>query len=144
MEPVRAAYSAEQYESARDQLTELRKSDASNAHLYGLELAVVQQALANPKAAVSVMRKLRDALDRLSLVDNTIVIFFSDNGGAPTTGAGICRWPGVSSRFGKAASASRLFFPDRAIRIPSRQPAQRIDPWRGSPATKRNMAGGRL
>jgi uncharacterized protein len=66
MIPVRAAYSAGEYESARDQLEALRKSDSDNAHLYGLELAVVQQALANPKAAVAVMRKARDTMDRLA------------------------------------------------------------------------------
>lgn len=66
MEPVRAAYSSGEYESARDQLIELRKSDSDNAHLYGLELAVVQQALANPKAAVTVMREARDTMDRLA------------------------------------------------------------------------------
>jgi hypothetical protein len=66
MEPVAAAYSAGEYASARDQLLALRKSDGSNAHLYGLELGVVHQALSDPKAAVSVLRKSRDTMDRLA------------------------------------------------------------------------------
>ncbi len=66
MEPVAAAYSAGEYASARDQLLALRKSDGSNAHLYGLELGVVHQALSDPKASVSVLRKSRDTMDRLA------------------------------------------------------------------------------
>ena len=38
-----------------------------------------------------------DALENSSLIDNTIVIFFSDNGGPPTTGA--CNRPLAGSKF---------------------------------------------
>jgi arylsulfatase A-like enzyme len=43
--------------------------------------------LANLNCLDDNIGRFMDALDRMKLTDNTLVIFFSDNGGAPTTGA---------------------------------------------------------
>jgi len=43
--------------------------------------------LANLNCLDDNIGRVLDALENLSLVDNTMVIFFSDNGGPPTTGA---------------------------------------------------------
>ena len=43
--------------------------------------------LANLNCLDDNIGRVLDALENLSLADNTVVIFFSDNGGAPTTGA---------------------------------------------------------
>lgn len=60
---IREAYSVGDYRSAVDRLLELKKRDASNAHLYQLELGIAHQANLDPAAAVAVLRKARDTLD---------------------------------------------------------------------------------
>ena len=53
--------------------------------------------LANLNCLDDNIGRLLDTLDQLSLADNTIVIMFSDNGGAPNTGA--CNLPLAGSKF---------------------------------------------
>ena len=53
--------------------------------------------LANLNCLDDNIGRLLDTLDQLSLADNTIVILFSDNGGAPNTGA--CNLPLAGSKF---------------------------------------------
>ena len=53
--------------------------------------------LANLNCLEDNIGRILDALDNLSLTDNTIVIFFSDNGGSPTSGA--CNLPLAGSKF---------------------------------------------
>jgi arylsulfatase A-like enzyme len=53
--------------------------------------------LANLNCLDDNVGRVLDALDGLSLTDNTVVIFFSDNGGPPTTGA--CNLPLAGSKF---------------------------------------------
>lgn len=56
-----------------------------------------QYYLANLDCLDDNIGRVLDALDELSLADNTVVIFFSDNGGSPTTGA--CNLPLAGSKF---------------------------------------------
>lgn len=60
---VRASFATGDYAAAREQLLELEKTDAGNAHLAQLELGIAHQANLDPKAAVEVLRKARDTLD---------------------------------------------------------------------------------
>ncbi len=53
--------------------------------------------LANLNCLDDNIGRLLDTLDQLALADNTIVIMFSDNGGAPNTGA--CNLPLAGSKF---------------------------------------------
>lgn len=65
MRATREAWSAGDYVTARDLLHERIADDPSNAHLYGLELGMVYQALGEPAAAVRVLRRCRGRLDEL-------------------------------------------------------------------------------
>jgi arylsulfatase A-like enzyme len=53
--------------------------------------------LANLNCLDDNIGRVLDALEELSLNDNTMVIFFADNGGSPTTGA--CNFPLAGSKF---------------------------------------------
>lgn len=53
--------------------------------------------LANLNCLDDNIGRLLDALEELKLADNTVVLLFSDNGGAPTTGA--CNLPLAGSKF---------------------------------------------
>lgn len=81
MLPVREAYATGDYESAEQQLIALQKSEASDAHVFGLELGIVRQALGDPKAAVAALRKSRDTMDELaegSYTDWAASVFLDD------------------------------------------------------------------
>ncbi|MHC4077079.1 MAG: COG3014 family protein, partial [Planctomycetota bacterium] len=65
MAPVREAYWSGDYHGAWRQLEEVRSDYPDDKHLYDMELAVVANAIADPKAAVAALREARDRLDEL-------------------------------------------------------------------------------
>lgn len=78
---IRSAYEREDYVAARDGLLDLQAEDPDNAHLFGLELGIVHQAMGDAKSALRELRKARDRMDRLtvgSFTDWAGSIFFDD------------------------------------------------------------------
>jgi uncharacterized protein len=66
MEPVDQAFVAGRYDEAQKLLTELKKDDSKNRHLYALNQGINDLALGRPQPALEELKVGRDRMDELS------------------------------------------------------------------------------